>query len=78
MCAQSKDSESVQITPAMIEAGLEVITERWRDWPYGECRVSLMLADVFRAMRIAHMREERFSNLVTQRENLIGFASEQI
>jgi hypothetical protein len=46
----------------MIEAGLEVVTELWSEWPYGERRVSLMLADVFRAMRACEVRENFVSD----------------
>lgn len=55
---------SIEASPAMIEAGLEAITERWRDWPYGERRVSLMLADVWRSMRAVEIREECVPDVV--------------
>lgn len=47
-----------EITSEMIDAGLECLTEHWREWPYGERRCSLLLADVFRAMRAAEAREK--------------------
>jgi hypothetical protein len=49
----------------MLEAGLEVVTEHWSEWPYGERRVSLMLADVFRAMRACEVRENLGSNVMS-------------
>jgi hypothetical protein len=62
MCA--REAEFVQITPDMIEAGLDCLTERWREWPYGERRVSLMLEDVFRAMRLAEVGKELVSDAI--------------
>jgi hypothetical protein len=58
------------ITPAIIEAGLEILTERWPDWPYGERRVSLMLADVFREMKACELREKALSDSIADRKNL--------
>ncbi len=53
------------VTPKMIEAGLEALTERWPEWPYGERRCALMLADVFRAMHVAEIREKLITNSIT-------------
>jgi hypothetical protein len=69
MCA-----ESILVTPAMLEAGLDVITEHWPEWPYGEYLVSLMLKEVFGAMKACELREKTLSDFVADRKNVGDFS----